>query len=147
MSISTKKRTLDAFFKPIAKKARVVGAEGEEPADNLNSSDPNNVSSCYLLYSVLYLIGNKLNVSRHPIYPFPIPEFSAVVSSELSSFPSTAGTEIKDQANLDLLYFKPYIHKNLERQVFRFLRSELPFYRVEYNIKRGGMETQIKTPR
>ena len=61
--------------------------------------------------------------------------------------PSTIGREIKDQAHLDLLYFEPFIPKYLERQVFLFLRSELPFYRVEYKIKRGGIETQIRTPR
>lgn len=31
--------------------------------------------------------------------------------------------------------------------MFQFLRQELPFYRVEYKIKRGGIEAQIKTPR
>jgi len=31
--------------------------------------------------------------------------------------------------------------------MFQFLRSSLPFYRVEYDIKRGGFSTHIKTPR
>jgi alkylated DNA repair dioxygenase AlkB len=48
---------------------------------------------------------------------------------------------------LDLIYFKPYIPKNTHRKVFEFLRSELPFYRVQYKIYRGGVETQINTPR
>lgn len=85
--------------------------------------------------------------TRHLTYPFPIPFFPLSISSELSSFPSTIGKEINNQADLDLLYFEPYIPKYLERQVFQFLRSELPFYRVEYDINRGGISTHIKTPR
>lgn len=54
---------------------------------------------------------------------------------------------INDQPDLDLLYFEPYIPGYLSRDLFGFLRSELPFYRVEYNIKRGGIETQVRTPR
>ncbi|KAE8441542.1 hypothetical protein EG329_004850 [Mollisiaceae sp. DMI_Dod_QoI] len=126
----TKKRTLDAFFKQPAKKAKVPeDSDAEKLAGNLSSPD------------------QKLESSEHPTYPFPIPAFPAAVSSELASLPSTIGREIKDQADLDLLYFEPYIPKYLERQVFQFLRSELPFYRVEYKIKRGGVETQVRTPR
>jgi alkylated DNA repair dioxygenase AlkB len=69
------------------------------------------------------------------------------IASELASLPSTIGKAINDQADLDLLYFQPYIPKYLERQVFQFLRKELPFYRVEYKIKRNGIETEIRTPR
>lgn len=54
---------------------------------------------------------------------------------------------IDNQAHLDLLYFEPYIPNYLDREVFQFLRSELPFYRVEYRIKRHGTETDIRTPR
>lgn len=54
---------------------------------------------------------------------------------------------MNDQLDLDLLYFQPYIPKYLEREVFQFLRSQLPFYRVEYKIKRYGVETDIRTPR
>ncbi|KAG6031683.1 hypothetical protein E4U41_007481 [Claviceps citrina] len=35
----------------------------------------------------------------------------------------------------------------MAKQLFEFLRAELPFYRVEYDIKRGGVQTHIKTPR
>jgi hypothetical protein len=54
---------------------------------------------------------------------------------------------MNDQLDLDLVYFEPFIPKYCERQLFKFLRAELPFYRVEYKIRRGGMETQIRTPR
>jgi alkylated DNA repair dioxygenase AlkB len=33
------------------------------------------------------------------------------------------------------------------RQLFEFLRAELPFYRVEYDIQRGGVSTHVRTPR
>ncbi|KAM3084340.1 hypothetical protein ACMFMG_001552 [Clarireedia jacksonii] len=123
--MSTSKRTLDAFFKPPAKKARISdsGIKGEAVEEL------------------------EREFTRHPQYPFPIPCFPQSIFSELSSLPSAIGKEINDQADLDLLYFKPYIPRYLERQVFQFLRSELPFYRVEYDINRGGISTHIKTPR
>lgn len=85
--------------------------------------------------------------SRHSTYPFPIPCFLKSISLELASLPSTIGKAINDQADLDLIYFEPYIPKYLEREIFHFLRNELPFYRVEYKIRRYGVETDIKTPR
>lgn len=65
----------------------------------------------------------------------------------MSSFPCRVGREINDQPDLDLLYFEPYVPVSIARLLFEFLRSELPFYRVEYKIKRGGIETDIRTPR
>ena len=55
--------------------------------------------------------------------------------------------EINDQPDLDLLYFEPFVPGYLAKPMFEFLRSELPFYRVEYDIKRGGISTHIRTPR
>ncbi|KAE9372252.1 DNA repair family protein-like protein [Stipitochalara longipes BDJ] len=127
MSETTKKRTLDAFFKPPPKKPR-TSADGEAS----NPETENIVAQIF---------------SRHPTYPFPIPFLPESISKELISLPSTIGRDIKDQPHLDLLYFEPFIPRYLERQIFQFLRSELPFYRVEYKIKRGGIETQIRTPR
>jgi len=80
-------------------------------------------------------------------YPFPIPHLPSRISSSLSSLPSMTGKVIDDQVDLDLFYFQPYVPKYLESEFFEFLRGELPFYRVEYKIKRGGVETQIRTPR
>jgi alkylated DNA repair dioxygenase AlkB len=54
---------------------------------------------------------------------------------------------INDQLDLDLLYFQPYVAKDIEKEIFQFLRQELFFYRVKYTIKRGPIETQINTPR
>lgn len=69
------------------------------------------------------------------------------MSKEITSLPCRIGREIDDQPDLDLLYFEPYMPNSIARSLFEFLRSELPFYRVEYTIKRGGIETEIRTPR
>lgn len=86
-------------------------------------------------------------MSTHSTYPFSIPGLPIHVEKELSSLPATQGRVIDDQLDLDLLYFQPYVPGYLARDVFSFLRSELPFYRVKYTIKRGPTETQINTPR
>lgn len=54
---------------------------------------------------------------------------------------------INDQPDLDLLYFQPFVARRVEKDLFDFLRGQLFFYRVQYKIRRGGMETQINTPR
>jgi len=95
----------------------------------------------------MLIILQKVESSHHPTYPHPIQCFLKSIETELKSLPSTIGRVINDQADLDLLYFEPYIPKYLEREVFQFLRKELFFYRVEYKIKRGGIETDIRTPR
>ncbi|KAK0122174.1 hypothetical protein ONS95_010433 [Cadophora gregata] len=128
MAESTKKRTLDAFFKPPAKKVKVSDTEPSK-----ESRDPD--------------VQEQVEYSTHPTYPFPIPHFQSHIIKNIISFPSTIGKAINDQPDLDLLYFQPYIPQYLERQIFQFLRSELPFYRVQYKIKRGGIETEINTPR
>ncbi|CAD6443430.1 ef712c54-293d-4640-9633-8e038daeeac6 [Sclerotinia trifoliorum] len=127
--MSAAKRTIDSFFKPPAKRPRVSESATLEEKPKEEKSH------------------TEREFTHHSTYPFPIPYFPSSISSELASFPSTIAKEINDQADLDLLYFQPYIPKYLERQVFQFLRSELPFYRVEYDINRGGISTHIKTPR
>ncbi|RDW60159.1 clavaminate synthase-like protein [Coleophoma crateriformis] len=123
MSAVTKKRTLDSFFKPPVKKARI----SENSKDEMQPEDH--------------------DFSCHSTYPFPIPNFIPSISKEIESLPSSIGRAMNNQADLDLMYFEPYIPTQLSRQIFQFLRSELPFYRVEYKIKRGNVETQIRTPR
>lgn len=86
-------------------------------------------------------------MSTHPTYPFPIPDFPAHIKNDLPSLPAMPGRAINDQPDLDLLYFEPYIPSYHAKDVFHFLRSELPFYRVKYTIKRGAVETNINTPR
>ncbi|KAI8232983.1 hypothetical protein K4K57_003347 [Colletotrichum sp. SAR 10_99] len=114
----SKKRTLDAFFAPSAKKTR----KEDETVEAVGKS-------------------------THPNYPGPIVELAPSISKELSSLPARPGREINDQPDLDLLYFEPYVPSYLAKDLFEFLRAELPFYRVEYDINRGGIKTHIRTPR
>ena len=85
--------------------------------------------------------------SKHDTYPFPIPQLPTSISDVLGFAPAAEGRIINDRPNLDVLYFQPYIPREIEKDLFQFLRRELFFYRVQYNIKRGPVETQINTPR
>jgi hypothetical protein len=69
------------------------------------------------------------------------------LKTEVLYLPATQPRIINDQTDLDLLYFEPYITPATSKALFSFLRSSLPFYRVEYDIKRGGISTHIRTPR
>ncbi|PSK55706.1 S-methyl-5'-thioadenosine phosphorylase [Elsinoe australis] len=86
-------------------------------------------------------------VSAHDTYPFPVPHLPTELTDALGFAPEAEAKVINDQPDLDLLYFQPYVPKSSERALFRFLRQELFFYRVQYKIKRGPVETQINTPR
>ncbi|KAK8048832.1 DNA repair family protein [Apiospora phragmitis] len=92
---------------------------------------------------------NSDDYSTHPAYPFRIPHLPPALAPELPSWPANLGRVINDQPDLDLLYFEPYVARGggSARSLFEFLRSELPFYRVEYDINRGGTSTHIRTPR
>ncbi|KNG44614.1 dna repair family protein [Stemphylium lycopersici] len=85
--------------------------------------------------------------SRHPTYPFPIPYLPTNFTEQLGFAPAEEGKLMNDQLDLDLVYYQPYIPSSIAPGLFEFLRQELPFYRVIYNITRGGAQTQINTPR
>ncbi|KAF2203552.1 2OG-Fe(II) oxygenase [Delitschia confertaspora ATCC 74209] len=85
--------------------------------------------------------------SQHPTYPFPIPYLPDLIQQSLNTASVVEGTVINDQPDLDLLYFQPFIPKDIHQAVFEFLRQELFYYRVQYTINRGGVETIINTPR
>ncbi|KAI4190043.1 MAG: hypothetical protein L6R41_001062 [Letrouitia leprolyta] len=120
---ASKKRALTEFFSPDSqKKAR------QSPP--LGSAIPND-QPC----------------SSHPAYPFPVPHLPNHIAEKLSESPHIEGKVIDGQPDLDLLYFQPFVPKTVEKDLFEFLRSQLFFYRVQYKIKRGGIETQINTPR
>ncbi|PFH57946.1 hypothetical protein XA68_14354 [Ophiocordyceps unilateralis] len=119
MSVS-KKRTLDSFFSPAPKRSK---AEAEADDDAVAV------------------------VSRHAHYPFPIADLPASLRDCMGSVPARPGRSINDQPDLDLVYFEPYLPARIARGLFDFLRAELPFYRVEYDIKRRGVETHVRTPR
>ncbi|KAI9743515.1 MAG: hypothetical protein M1818_002828 [Claussenomyces sp. TS43310] len=132
MSSITKKRTLDAFFASSTKKARASDPPGPIEIHGTAVVDEDK---------------SVLAPSSHATYPFPIPQLPVSIISRLDSLPAIAAKVIDDQADLDLLYFQPYFPPSIARLLFEFLRSELPFYRVEYDIKRGGISTHIRTPR
>ncbi|KAI6355772.1 hypothetical protein MCOR25_008106 [Pyricularia grisea] len=114
----SKKRTIDSFFGSSTKKQKTSNIENEQ-----------------------------LLKSEHSTYPFPIIHLPQSISKELASYPAVPARAINNQPELDLLYFEPYIPPYVAKDLFDFLRSNLPFYRVEYDINRGGIKTHIKTPR
>lgn len=118
----SRKRSLDAFFVSAASSKK---AKREELLSSLGD----------------------LPVSTHPTYPFPIPHLPSQISDGLGFAPASEGRVINDQLDLDLVYYQPYIPNEIEHELFEFLRSSLPFYRVQYKIKRGPTEVQINTPR
>ena len=120
----SKKRAIDSFFTTTSqKKPRVSADESQSVETDLS------------------------NPSSHVTYPYPVPRFSESISNSLATVPESVGKEINHLPELDVLYFQPYIPREIERDVFEFLRSSLFFYRVRYTIKRGGIENVINTPR
>ena len=119
------KRTFDGFFKSSP-------AQKEESENQPQDQHPEDRSS---------------RSSNHPTYPWPVPYLPTSVGSEVETLVLSQGKEINNQPHLDLLYFQPFIPRNIEHKLFEFLRGELFFYRVEYKIQRFGKETQIRTPR
>lgn len=85
--------------------------------------------------------------SNHESYPFPIPHLPDTFQEQLGFSPDAEGVSINDQPDLDLVYYQPYISPSISSGFFDFLRQELFFYRVQYNINRGGIQTTINTPR
>jgi alkylated DNA repair dioxygenase AlkB len=111
------KRTLDTFFNPSPKKAKISLTESKDAPSN------------------------------HSTYPFAIPQLPPEITDLLNFAPEAEGKAINDQPDLDLLYFQPYVPSSISTALFEFLRGELFFYRVKYKIKRGPIETDINTPR
>jgi alkylated DNA repair dioxygenase AlkB len=85
--------------------------------------------------------------SQHVAYPFAIPHLPAPFKEQLGFAPAEEGKLMNDQLDLDMVYYQPYIPSTITSGIFEFLRQELPFYRVQYNITRGNVQTQINTPR
>jgi alkylated DNA repair dioxygenase AlkB len=85
--------------------------------------------------------------SRHTSYPFAIPHLPDLFLELLNFVPASKGKRMNEQLDLDLMYYQPYMPTQISAGIFDFLRQELPFYRVQYNITRGGVQKQINTPR
>lgn len=111
-------RTLESFYKPIRKPGKPRVEDTPPPS-----------------------------YSHHPSYPFPIADLPPSIANTLLDLPATPPRSITNQPHLDLLYYQPFIPSATARELFHFLRRELPFYRVQYTIRRGPTTTQITTPR
>ncbi|KAJ5513832.1 Oxoglutarate/iron-dependent dioxygenase [Penicillium fimorum] len=129
------KRTLDAFFKPSTTPPKRPKTEPTE--STISTPETNNIS-----------IEETKPPSHHSSYPIPIAQLPSHVEVGLEhATPATSPREINNQPHLDLLHFQPYIPRPTANELFKFLRRELPFYRVQYTARRGDVETQINTPR
>ncbi|KXJ95322.1 hypothetical protein Micbo1qcDRAFT_171714 [Microdochium bolleyi] len=140
--MSTKKRTIDAFFgSPASKRIKptttTIVTDGHSTVEAITSDQSLQDGP----------VEQHTGFSMHYTYPFPIANLPRPISAELSSLPSSLERIINDQPDLDLVYYEPYIPRSTARDLFRHLRSSLPFYRVEYDIQRGGVSTHIRTPR
>ncbi|KAK5174112.1 uncharacterized protein LTR77_001192 [Saxophila tyrrhenica] len=125
--MSKRPRTLDSFFSPPAtKRSRQAGGDTSKVANGETTPS---------------------QLSNHPTYPFAVPHLPPEITDILNFAPAQEARIINDRPDLDLLYFQPYIPKEIQRPLFDFLRREFFFYKVQYKIKRGPVETQINTPR
>ncbi|KAH7035355.1 uncharacterized protein B0I36DRAFT_91453 [Microdochium trichocladiopsis] len=142
--MSARKRTIDAFFGgPSSKKAK-------PSAINLPTGATSNGQTTQAVHGSdegRKEINAQIGFSEHDSYPFPIAHLPQHIKAELSSLPSSLERVINDQPDLDLVYYEPYIPRSSAKDLFYHLRSSLPFYRVEYDIQRGGFSTHIRTPR
>lgn len=126
MASAKRPRTLESFFSPLAAKKTKV----DRFKATANDAD-----------------ASPLQRSVHHSYPFGISHLPAEIIDTLNFAPTTEPTIMTSQPDLDLLCYQPYIPNDISRPLFEFFRSELPFYRVKYTIKRGPAETLINTPR
>lgn len=85
--------------------------------------------------------------SAHASYPFAIPHLPEAFAEQLQFAPAEEGKAMNEERDLDLVYYQPYIPRTVADGMFEYLRQELFFYRVQYTIKRGGVATNINTPR
>ncbi len=133
--------TIDSFFKPPpSKKARSQLNGNEKPEENNPDSEEHlKVANLAPTAPTAY--------TSHETYPFAVPHLPPELIEILNFAPAAEGRTINDKPDLDLIYYQPYIPKDIQRNLFEFLRRELFFYRVKYKIKRGAMETEINTPR
>ncbi|KAK5071812.1 hypothetical protein LTS08_001093 [Lithohypha guttulata] len=141
------KRTLDSFFSPPVKRVKhdvQTLTQTVSPPPNKNR-DSNVTENTTLPIDATRAVTAK---TSHATYPFPIADLPPDILETLNELLLTvSGREIKNQPHLDLLYFQPLIPQPTANELFHFLRSSLPFYRVKYTITRFGKSIDINTPR
>lgn len=119
------KRTLDTFFQTTSSSPKKARSDAVTSAAAPSDLPP----------------------STHPTYPFAVPQLPTSLLSQFDYLPSADARRINNQPDLDLLYYQPFLPNDLATAYFHHLRRELFFYRVTYPIKRGPVETIIRTPR
>lgn len=140
------KRTLDSFFSPTTKK---IKQSTQDVLDHGPSQQKEIKASQALVADASHhSLPKSISTTSHATYAFPIADLPSTISEELDELLLTAsGKMIKNQPHLDLLYFEPLIPRSVADELFQFLRSALPFYRVKYTINRFGKSLDINTPR
>ncbi|KAJ5771117.1 uncharacterized protein N7511_003168 [Penicillium nucicola] len=143
------KRTLDAFFKPTNPPPNPIS-----PIPTSTPKRPKTEETQATLKPTISpapqptALEDQIPPTTHPSYPIPIANLPTHIQVGLEhATPARPPREQKNQPDLDLLYYQPYIPKETANELFKFLRRELPFYRVQYKARRGDIETQINTPR
>jgi len=85
-------------------------------------------------------VEQDIKYSHHPNYPCPIKQLN--IDIEPNSIPKQV-----IQKHLDILHFHPFLSGKKAQALFQHLRTELPFYRVNYTAVRDGNKINILTPR
>lgn len=140
------KRTLDSFFSPPHKRTK-TDIKSLSRAESPPRSRAAAIQSTPTTVDQDIAVTPTTNTS-HATYAFPIADLPSSISGELDELLLTAsGKVVNNQPHLDLLYFEPLIPRPTAKELFNFLRSSLPFYRVKYTITRFGKSLDINTPR
>lgn len=143
------KRTLDAFFtlSSPAKKPKTSSPTASAADAKAFSSTTGNPQGVPLEDDHAELADPSPPPSNHATYPHPIADLPVSILSILETLPATPSKPLPPRANLDTLYFTPFIPRDAARRLYTRLLSTLPFYRVKYTITRGSSRTSINTPR
>lgn len=152
LGLAMSKRTLDSFFSPPSKKSKTLSTI---PTTKSATNGSANYSTLTAPTSGLPVLerdadseSEPLTYTLHKTYPIPIANPPSHLSAAIEDILlASNGKEIKNQPHLDLLYFQPLLPKSDADDLFKYLRSSLPFYRVKYSIARFGKSLDINTPR
>jgi alkylated DNA repair dioxygenase AlkB len=142
------KRTLDAFFKPTNTPSNPTPTPTPTPTPKRPKNEQTQPTLKTTPQPQPTPIEDQIPPSTHPSYPILIANLPSHIQVGLEhATPAREPHEQKNQPDLDLLHYQPFIPKETANELFKFLRRELPFYRVQYKARRGDIETQINTPR
>ncbi|GLA12275.1 alpha-ketoglutarate-dependent dioxygenase alkB 2 [Aspergillus niger] len=132
-------KRISTFFQPLPSKKLKPDATTTAQSSSSSSSSSSTTTT---------VPPKPSTYTHHPSYPIPIRDPPSTIATPLLSNPAPRPPKaLTNHPHLDLLYFQPFLPSPLARDLFQFLRNELPFYRVRYTIRRGGTETSINTPR